>query len=155
MSSSWRMLTSTRDARFDGQCWTVRWKWSGSEPASRNRLAKYKVDKDLQKDFDREMNVWIQEGILSPVPSDVVVTLVVPLMAVEQTNKGKVRPVLDSRQLNEFVSSHPGGSAVCDETVRKWRQRGGDTSLVDLRKAWPAVSGGPCIVEAPDCAIQR
>ena len=82
------------------------------------------------------MDIWIQEGILSPVSSDVVVTSVVPLMAVEQTNRGKVWPVLDFRQLNEFVSSHPGGSTVCDETVQKWRQHSGDISLVDLRKAY-------------------
>ena len=63
--------------------------------------------------------MWIQEGILSPVPSDVDVTSVVLLMAMEQTNKGKVRPVLDFRQLNEFVSSHPGGSAAPDCSIQR------------------------------------
>ena len=53
-----------------------------------------------------------------------------------QTNKDKVRPVLDLKQLNEFISCHTGGSSVCDDTIRRWRKLGGDLALLDLRKAY-------------------
>ena len=58
-------------------------------------------------------------------------------MAVVQPSKSKVRPVLDFRELNEFVESHTGDEvAVCDETLRRWRRFSGDLKLVDLRSAY-------------------
>ena len=97
-------------ANFDGQKWTVAWKWTHSEPSLRNRVACYKVPADHQEAFDKEVEAWIEEGILQPVPQDEPVTSVLPLMAVVQPNKRKVRPVLDFRQLNAHVSSHSRGA---------------------------------------------
>ena len=58
------------------------------------------------------------------------------MLAAVQVNKGKVRPVLDYKQVNNYVSCHSGGSAVCDETIRKWRQSGKNLALLDLKKAY-------------------
>ena len=62
---------------------------------------------------------------------------VIPLMAVVQPTKGKVRPVLDYRELNDFVECHTGEDiVVCDETLRKWRRLHGGLKLVDLKCAY-------------------
>ena len=61
-----------------------------------------------------------------------------PLMAVEQPTKNKVRPVLDYRELNTHVECHTGDDMtdVCSETLREWRQVEGETKLVDLKSAY-------------------
>jgi ribonuclease HI len=57
-------------------------------------------------------------------------------MAVKQENKGKVRPVLDYRELNWFVESFTGDSDVCSESLRRWRQMPGEPAVLDLRNAY-------------------
>ena len=123
-------------ANFDGQKWTVAWKWTNGEASLRNRVVCYKVPADHLEAFDKEVEAWIEEGILQPVPQDEPVTSVLPLMAVVQPKRRKVRPVPDFRQLNAHVSSHSGGSDVCADTLRKWRQVGENVALLDLRKAY-------------------
>ena len=59
-----------------------------------------------------------------------------PLMAVVQANKGKVRPVLDYRELNDHVSSHTSESVICAKSIRRWRQMGSNLKIVHLRKAY-------------------
>ena len=62
---------------------------------------------------------------------------IIPLMAVYQENKDKVRPVLDFRELNEYVNCHTDDEVnVCDETIRKWRKKTKTGKLVDLKKAY-------------------
>ena len=58
-------------------------------------------------------------------------------MAVMQENKKKVRPVFDFRELNEFVENHKSGdTAVCDESIRKWRQLEEPVRTIDLKSAY-------------------
>ena len=63
---------------------------------------------------------------------------ILPLMAVEQPTKNKVRPVLDYRELNAHVECHTGDEIidVCSEILREWRQVAGETVLVDLKAAY-------------------
>ena len=63
---------------------------------------------------------------------------ILPLMAVEQKTKGKVGPVLDFRELNEFVECHTGDNVadVCGDVLREWRQMEGEIALVDLKSAY-------------------
>ena len=102
----------------------------------RNKVSCYKIAEHQKSEFHAEVGAWIKEGILELVPESVVVNSVLLLIAVEQLNKAKVRPVLDFRELNGYVSSHSGGAAVCDEALRKWRQKGQNIALLDLRKAY-------------------
>ena len=62
---------------------------------------------------------------------------ILPLMAVEQLTKGKVRPVLHNRELNKGIECHTGDDVidVCSETLREWRQMDGIT-LVDMKSAY-------------------
>ena len=118
-------------ARSNGDYWTVKWKWTDREqPCLENKVSCYRVATDLKVKYVKEIETWIKEGILEPV---------------EQPAKGKVRPVLDFRALNEFVSSHPGGSAVCDETIRNWRKSGQNITIVDLRKAYLQLRADPAL----------
>jgi len=61
---------------------------------------------------------------------------IIPLMAVHQPQKSKVRPVMDYRELNRFVQSHTADSSVCEDTLRLWRQRGDQIRLLDLKDAY-------------------
>ena len=63
---------------------------------------------------------------------------VIPFLAVFQPNKDKVHPVMDYRELNNFVECHTGDDmvAVCGEKVRKWRQLQGELKVVDLKSAY-------------------
>ena len=60
------------------------------------------------------------------------------VMAVEKPTKNKVRPVLDYRELNEYVSCHTGDEVtdVCNEKMREWRQFEGEAEIVDLKSAY-------------------
>lgn len=47
-----------------------------------------------------------------------------------------MQPVLDYRELNQYISSHTAGSEVCGEKFRLWRKMGEQVSTIDLRKAY-------------------
>ena len=123
-------------AHFDGSRWIVRWKWYGEVSRLYNRLAEYRMKDELRLEFEKKICAWIREEILVPVPEDALVESVVPLMAVEQTNKGKVQLVLNYKALNTFISSHMDGSVVYKDMIRRWRKTGGNLFVLDLRKAY-------------------
>ena len=126
-------------AEFDGQHWTVEWVWRNNAPAAlKNRVGCYEKDLKGEKReaFEREVERWIDEGILVPWKGES--NGVLPLMAVEQQTKHKVRPVLDYRELNQYVMCHTGDEVtdVCHETLREWRQMKGGVKIVDLKSAY-------------------
>lgn len=121
-------------ATFSNGHWTVQWKWTDSEPTLHNSVAQYSIPTDIQDSYHEEVQQWIKNQWL--IPFDGVCNGIVPLMAIVQSNKSKVRPVLDYRELNQFVSSHTATSDVCHEKLRRWRTLGSNVSLVDLRKAY-------------------
>ncbi|XP_047140944.1 uncharacterized protein LOC124816001 [Hydra vulgaris] len=66
-------------------------------------------------------------------------------MAVEQENKGKIQPVLDFRELNQYVNSQNASSGACDETLRRWRKVGDKFALLDLRCAYMQIHIDPVL----------
>ena len=77
-----------------------------------------------------ELNAWIEKGWLVPhherqhgPPRGLV-----PLLAVQQKNKAKVRPVMDFRELNGLVTAHTADSDVCADVLRKWRCHGANVA---------------------------
>lgn len=126
-------------ATFNGRHWTVEWVWKSDPPVLTNKIKCY--DRQLQgekkKGFEEEIERWIKEGILLPWKEEVEIGII-PLMAVEQPTKGKIRPVLDFRELNVHVSSHTGDEItdVCNEILRDWRQTTNASTIVDLKSAY-------------------
>ena len=118
--------------------WILSWKWcDGQEPACLvNTTSEYKIQPDARQEYERELSQWIADGWL--VPHDErrhgPVKGTIPLMAVVQRNKEKVRPVLDFRSasFNDFarrwgirviyrcahVPSGNGISERCHRTVK-------------------------------------
>jgi len=123
------------EAVFNGRHWTVKWRWLDGPPILKNRIPEYSIKPHLRREYESEIEEWIQNGWLQET-TDLPNNGTLPLMAVDQENKGKVRPVLDYRELNQFVSSHTAEGEVCQETLRKWRRMGEKVVLLDLRKAY-------------------
>lgn len=132
-----RIVDTDFEAVFVDGAWTVSWKWSNEDqsPVLKNHVSQYSMSGDVESAFSKEVERWIEEGWLQEY-NDAYCGGLVPLMAVVQTNKDKIRPVLDFRELNSFVSSHTGQSQVCGEKLRKWRRLGTALSIVDLRNAY-------------------
>lgn len=126
-------------AVFDGRKWVVEWFLKGEPPVLRNKVGCYEhgLKDGVREEFEKEVERWIEEGILVPWGKEVE-SGVLPLMAVVQPTKNKVRPVLDFRELNTHVMSHTGDDVadVCGETLREWRQMGGASTIVDLKSAY-------------------
>ena len=127
-------------AKFSGGKWTVWWKWAnGKEPVRlANTAAQYRVPAEAQEKFDAELQLWINEGWLEPYDEREhgPVRGLIPLMAVIQEAKDKVRPVLDYRELNEHLVPHTAEADVCRDQLRKWRRHGADVAVIDLKKAF-------------------
>ena len=129
--------------------WTVQWKWcAGTGPQRlRNTVSEYSVPQEARQEYENELCQWIQDGWLTPYKKDVhgPVRGTVPLMAVVQQNKKKVRPVLDFRELNSHVNVHTAEADICAEKLREWRQRGYKVALIDLRKAYLQIHVHPSL----------
>jgi len=121
------------NAEFNGKFWNVEWKYS-KEIDLKNKVACYRVVEEDKEKWETELREWVKNGWL--IKRSKVDKGIIPLMSVKQHNKGKVRPVLDFRELNEYVVSHTIESPACNDKVRKWRTFGKDIALLDLKKAY-------------------
>ena len=127
-------------ASFDDelQRWTVRWKWANATPQYlKNHVGQYRVADAEKEEFNAEVNQWIVDGYLQLYdgkPEDI--KGIIPLMSVYQRNKNKVRPVLDFRELNEYLSRHTRDAVVCADKLRLWRRFGNKLAVLDLRRAY-------------------
>ena len=132
-------------ADFRNGKWTVSWRWVAGPPSSmQTRMTEYRCTKaqHIRDKYCSEIDSWISKGWLRPW--DGPVTGVIPLLAVVQPTKDKVRPVLDYRELNDYVECHTGDNvAVCNEKLRTWRQLKGELKLVDLRSAYLQIHVAP------------
>ena len=75
-------------------------------------------ESSLREDFEREVDKWIDEGVLVPWEKEIEGG-VLPLMAVLQPTTDKVRPVFDFREVNSHVECQTDGEVVdvCGETL--------------------------------------
>ena len=135
-----RIETADFVAEFGDGKWSVRWKWAGgAEPRwLKNTVPQYAVPDDAREKFDAELRLWIKEGWLQPYDEREhgPARGLIPLMAVIQTAKEKVRPVLDFREVNEHLTPHTVDADVCSEQLRKWRRHGDNVAVIDLKKAF-------------------
>ena len=127
-------------AKFDGEVWMVTYLFKENQGLIlTNKVSCYERDLSGRKkeEFEREVDRWVEEGILMPW-GERVESGILMLMAVEQQTKGKVRPVLDFRELNESGECHKGDNVadVCGDVLREWRRMEGEIALVDLKYAY-------------------
>ena len=114
-------------------------------------MAQYAVPAEARQEYENELETWIQNGWLVPYDETVLGKPrgLIPLMAIEQDNKSKVRPVLDYRELNGHVNVHTADADVCIDTLRKWRRNGANVAVVDLKRAYLQLRTDP------DCGLSR
>ena len=76
---------------------------------------------EARQEYVNELCQWIQDGWLVPHNESIhgPVRATIPLMAVVQQHKKKVRPVLDFRDLNSYVDAHTAETDVCAEKLRE------------------------------------
>ena len=90
--------------------WTATWKWSGEQPPKQlvNQTPEYIVPEHVRKEYNCELQTWIYNGWLIPYPKKELGSLrgLIPLMAIVQHYKGKVRPVMDYRELNDHLEAY-------------------------------------------------
>ena len=101
-------------------------------------IGQYAVPAGIRQAFTQELQTWVDEGWLIPYREELFgkARALIPLMAVDQPHKGKVRPVLDFRELNSYIPVHAASADVCAEELRKWRRHGVEVAVVDLEKAY-------------------
>ena len=127
------------EAWFDGSGWTTHWDWIGS-PVLKKKISGYKVPEYLRDKFIAGVRRWIGESWLEPREGGIDPAAgLIPLMAVQQESKDKTRPVLDYRELNQFVPSSGVNADVCADTLRTWRQFPEDCAILDLQDAYMQV----------------
>ena len=124
------------------QAWTAEWHWPCQEPPDLvSHVDQYPMSPEVRAGFEDEIDQWIEKGWLQPYDETRYgpPRATIPMMAVVQENKRKVRPVLDYRSLNAFLDAHTGDSDVCSDKLREWRRRGAHVSTLDLTSAYMQV----------------
>ena len=103
------------------KAWTVTWKWSDdTEPdALRNRVTEYAIPTAARSSYEEEIQEWIANGWLEPYDDKKMGPAkgLIPLMAIVQQNKDKVRPVMDFRELNSHVDAFTANADVCADKI--------------------------------------
>ncbi|XP_065668199.1 uncharacterized protein LOC136088420 [Hydra vulgaris] len=110
------------------------WKWLMEPPTLTNKIPSYLISEDVKSEYAIKISEWIVQGWLKPFEGRC--DGIIPLMAVTQRNKVKIRPVMDYRELNQFVSSHTADGDVCSTKLRNWRKLGENLEIIDLKKAY-------------------
>ena len=120
--------------------WLAEWKWSEETGprAMHNKKGSYSVPSEYRDRYETELKRWIQEGWLVPYDASELGEPkgLIPLMAVVQEKKQKVRPVMDYRELNEHIEAYTADADVCAEKLRTWRKMGVDVAALDLKSAY-------------------
>uniref|UniRef100_A0A5S6Q5M4 Integrase catalytic domain-containing protein n=1 Tax=Trichuris muris TaxID=70415 RepID=A0A5S6Q5M4_TRIMR len=120
--------------------WTARWKWTdGKEPdVLQNTVKEYSPVSGARASYEEELEEWFKNGWLVPYDTNKYGQAkgLIPLMAIVQRNKKKVRPVMDFRELNTHIETFTGDSDVCAQKLRAWRKQGTNVSVLDLKRAY-------------------
>ena len=101
-----------------------------------NKVPEYSVS--AQQEYRHELETWLNNGWLLPYPAEELGSpkALIPLMAVVQQNKSKVRPVFDFRELNGYVDAYTAHVDVCVQKLREWEKKSSNVSVLDFRRAY-------------------
>ena len=80
----------------------------------KNRLSEYFAPAQIQREYDRELPVWIDNDQLLPYPENELRPPkgLIPLMAVLQENKQKVWHLMDYHKLKEHVDAYMANADI-------------------------------------------
>ena len=110
-------------------------KWAeGKEPGVvHNQASEYAVPQDARELYEKELQRWIDDEWLLPYDEQTYGPDkgLIPLMAVMQRDKRKVRPVMGFRELNMHIDAFTANSDMCADNLRVWRGKGKNVSVVD------------------------
>ena len=129
------------EARFADGYWTAHWDWS-KEPDLKQKVGQYAVSPQLSEEFKKGVQKWINHGWLKE-RKEPTARPPVPLMAVFQETKGKVRPVLDYREVNDSVHASGAEADVSAEKMREWRTFPENSATVDIKDAYMQIRVTP------------
>ena len=67
-----------------------------------NKVSEYPIAAEIRNEYTQELYTWIGNGWFVPYPEDKLGPPkgLIPLMAILQQNKNKMRPMMDYRELN-------------------------------------------------------
>ena len=101
-------------------------------------VTEYAIPTAARSSYEEEIKEWIANGWLEPYDGKKMGPAkgLIPLMAIVQQNKDKVRPVMDFRELNSHVDAFTANADVCADKIREWRRLGTNVAIVDLRRAY-------------------
>ena len=113
---------------WNTKAWTASWKWvSGHSPTElANRAQEYRVPDHVWDVYEEELSMRQYNGWLLPYPEEELGLPkgLIPLIAVAQEHKQKVRPVLNYRELNGFVEAFTANAEVCSQRLRERQWHG-------------------------------
>ena len=104
------------------------------------RIPEYPVSSKLREDYKNELQTRMDSSWLLPYSNSPLKGLIPPI-AVLQTNKPKVHPVIDYQELNTYIDPFMGATDVCEEKLQEWKQQSANVSILDLRKECLQVHG--------------
>jgi len=122
-------------AEFKQGRWIVRWKWKDKPPNLCGLVTQYKVKEVYEEKYYDELDVWIKNGWLRECRGMNRLGCL-PLMCVHQSAKEKVRPVMDFRELNQYIRSHTMDTRAINDVLREWRIKSSKCKILDLRNAY-------------------
>ena len=82
-----------------------------------NKVLEYPMSTQVRQEYHHELETWLNNGWLLPYPEEELSTSkgLIPLMAVFQQNKSKVRSVLDICELNDYVDTYLAHADICEQ----------------------------------------
>ena len=88
--------------------------------------------------YEQAVKEWLDKGYLVKYDADRLgpPNVTIPIFAVVQPAKQKVRPVMDYREINRYIDVYSGCNPVCLDKIRKWRTRGAKFALLDLKETY-------------------
>ncbi|KFD59839.1 hypothetical protein M514_27976, partial [Trichuris suis] len=124
----------------DDCSWRATWKWTngGGPDVLKNIVRAVQASREIRGPYEEELRSWVEQGWLVPYDQTKYGPAkgLIPPMAIVQRNKGKIRPVMDFRELNAHIETFTAHAYVCADKMRLWRRQGVNLAVVDLKKAY-------------------
>ena len=98
-------------------------------------MPEYPLSAQVRQEYRYELETWLNNRWQVPYPEEELGSPkgLIPLMAVFQQNKSKVRLMLNFRELNGHVDAYTDHADVC---AQKWIKKSSNISVLDYRRVY-------------------